>query len=244
MIDAAFHHDLHQLDVAGVNLGFLLEGDVFGLLVCAFTKPDANAFGEQFFDVGLGAPHIGLDYGAYAVLVSRNAVQLVNEVERPLRVGRTFHVDANEILWRHAGGFGDQAADDLVSHALVHIQAHVGQFQADVGIQLVGGNFVEQVMVELSAGAGFVGVGDILAEIVDGDAGADLIYDGGYTNRVRDLGAGDEAGGIALAETGAFSYAAQPAALGEGDEDSSQHGGPGTVRLVMTGSIFGGSGLP
>src|SRR5208282_325481 len=121
-----------------------------------------------------GAPHVRLDHRSYAVLVPRNPVELTNEIEGALGVGRSFHIDTNKISGRHAGRLGDQPADDFVGHVLVHVQAHVGQLQADIRIQLVGGDFVEQMVIELGAGAGFVGVGDVLAEIVDGDAGADL----------------------------------------------------------------------
>ena len=56
------------------------------------------------------------------------------------------------------------------------------------------------------------------AEIVDGDADADLIHRGGDADRVRDLCASHEAGGGALAEAGAFGDTAQPSALRERDE--------------------------
>src|SRR5208283_5999492 len=202
--------------------------------VCAFAEPDADAFGEQFLDVGLGSAHIGLDHRPYAVFVARNAVELVDEVERALGVGRAFHINANKIPGRHAGRLGDQAADDFVGHVLVHIQAHVGQFEADVRVQFIGGNFVEQVVVELSAGAGFVSVGDVLAQIVDGDAGADLIHGGGGANCVLNLGAGDEAGGSALAKAGALGDGAHAPALGQCNEHCPQHGAPD----------FRGFGLP
>ena len=58
MINAAFHQDLHQFHVAGVNLGLFLEGDVFGLLVGAFAEPYADAFGEQLLDIGLSTAHV------------------------------------------------------------------------------------------------------------------------------------------------------------------------------------------
>ena len=110
----------------------------------------------------------------------------------------------------------------------------MGQLEADVRVQFIGGDFVEQVVVELGAGAGFVGVGDVLAQIVDGDAGANLIHGGGGANRVRNLGAGDEAGGSALAKAGAFGDAAQRPALRQCNEDCPQHGAPD----------FRGLGLP
>src|SRR5450759_2224647 len=213
MIDAAFHQDFHQLHVAGVNLGLLLEGDVFGLFVCAFAEPYADALGKQLLDVGLGTPHIRLDHRPHAVLLPRNPVELVNEVESTLRGWRSFHIDANKIPGRHAGRLGDQPADDFVGHVLVHVQAHVGQLQADIRVQTVGGDFVEQVVIKLGAGASFVSVGDVLAQIVDGDAGAKLIDGGGGANRVGNFFAGDEASGDVLAEARALGNCAQGATL-------------------------------
>ena len=64
----------------------------------------------------------------------------------------------------------------------------------------MGGDFVEQIVIEMGAGARFVSVGDVLAQIVDGDAGAKLIHRGGGTNCVRNFFAGYEAGGGALAD--------------------------------------------
>jgi hypothetical protein len=42
----------------------------------------------------------------------------------------------------------------------------VGELQADIRVEVSGGDFVEQVVIKLGAGAGFVGVADILAEII------------------------------------------------------------------------------
>src|ERR1700716_4323373 len=179
MIDAAFHQDLHQLYVAGVNLGLVLEGDVFGLFVGAFAEPYADALGEQLLDVGFGAPHIRLDHRPYASLIPWNPVEFVNKVGRALRIWRSFHIDANKILGRHAGRLRDQPADNFVGHCFVQVEAHVGQLQADICVQLVGGDFVEQVVIKLGAGTGLVGVGDVLSQIVDGDAGSELIDSGG-----------------------------------------------------------------
>src|ERR1035437_2503357 len=214
MIDAALHQGLHQLHVAGVNLGLLLEGDLFGLFVCAFAEPYADALRQQLLDVGFGAPHIRLDHRSHAVLVPRNPVELVNEVERTLRVGRSFHIDANKIPGRHVGRLGDQPADDVVGQVLVHVQAHVGEFHADIRVQLGGGDFVEQMVIKLRAGAGFLSVGDTLAQIVDGDAGPKFINGGGGANCVSNLFAGDEAGGNALAKAAVFGNGAQPPAFG------------------------------
>ena len=136
-------------------------------------------------------------------------MQFVDEVEGTLGVGGAFHIDAHEISGRHVGGFGDQAAHDFVGQLLVDVEAHVGELEADVGVELVGGDFVEQVVIEVGAGASLVGVGDVLSEVVDGDAGSELIHRGGGANGVGDLRAGDEAGAGALAKAGALGDGAQ-----------------------------------
>ena len=143
-----------------------------------------------------------------------DAMEFVDEVERALGVGGAFHVDANEVLGRHAGGFGDESANDVVGHLFVDVEAHVGEFEADVGVQFVDGDLIEEVVVELGAGAGFVGVGDIFAEVIDGDAGSELIDGGGGADGIGDLVAGYEAGGGALAEARALGDSAEGSALG------------------------------
>ncbi len=95
----------------------------------------------------------------------------------------------------------------------------MGELQADIRVEVSGGDFVEQVVIKLGAGAGFVGVADILAEIIDGDADADLIHRSGGANGVGNLGAGDEAGGRALAKAGVFGDGAQRPALRQCNED-------------------------
>ena len=89
----------------------------------------------------------------------------------------------------------------LEGQLLAHVETHVRQLEADVGVELAFVDFVEHGWLELGAGAGFVGVGDVLAQIVDADAGAHLLIARG-ANYVRNLGSGDEACGSALAKAG------------------------------------------
>ncbi len=48
----------------------------------------------------------------------------------------------------------------------------MGELQTDIRVQLAGSDFFEQIVIELGAGAGFGSVGDVLAQVIDGDAGA------------------------------------------------------------------------
>ena len=68
--------------------------------------------------------------------VTGQAVQLAHEVERALRVRRTFHVHAHEIIDAHrvVHQFGDQPEGQLFAH----VKSHVRELQADIGVQLAG----------------------------------------------------------------------------------------------------------
>src|ERR1019366_1885473 len=61
------------------------------------------------------------------------------------------------------------------------------------------------------------------------------IHGGGDANRVRHLGAGDEAGGSALAKAGAFGERAQGAAFRQRDEYGPQHAAPCSARSDFRG---------
>ena len=102
----------------------------------------------------------------------------------------------------------------------------MGEFQADIGIELAPGDFVEQLMVKLGAGPRLVGVGDIFPEIIDGNAGARLIDRLRRAQRVFHLRAGNEAAGDPLTNGGALGHRAQGAALRERNEERPQHGIP------------------
>ena len=69
----------------------------------------------------------------------------------------------------HARCFLHQAGHQVARQLLVDIQAHVSEFEADVRIQAVGRHLVQQLVIELCAGAGFLNVGDIFTKVVDAD---------------------------------------------------------------------------
>src|SRR5262249_16369774 len=100
------------------------------------------------------------------------------------------------------------------------------QLETDVGVDLVGSDFIQQLAVQLGAGASLVGVGDIFAQVVDRDRGSELIDRGCGTNRVPNLRSGDKTAGTPLADTGAFGDRAQTAALGKSNKERPQHGAP------------------
>ena len=92
---------------------------------------------------------------------------MVHEVERALGIGRALHVYPDEIARIHRGCLRHQAGHQIAGESLVHVETHVGQFQADIRVKLAARNFVQHLMIELGAGTGFVSVGDILAEVID-----------------------------------------------------------------------------
>ena len=100
----------------------------------------------------------------------------------------------------HRRRFGHQAADDFTGQFLIHVQAHVSQLQADVGVELIGCNGVENLMIKLGAVAGLVGIGDIFAQVVDADAHAGAVDGLRGADGIGDLGASNEAAGDAAAE--------------------------------------------
>jgi len=89
----------------------------------------------------------------------------------------------------------------------------VGELQTDVGVQLLFGDIIQQLVIELCAGAGFIGVRDIFTKIVDGDAQPGFIHSACRPKRVFDLSAGNKTAGGFLADGGTLSDGAQPMAL-------------------------------
>ena len=89
----------------------------------------------------------------------------------------------------------------------------MGELQADVGVEPAARDFVQHLMVELGAVAGFIGVGDVLAEVIDGNAQTCPVDGLRDPQGIFDLGAGYKTAGQAPPHGGAFSHPAQPAAL-------------------------------
>jgi len=61
----------------------------------------------------------------------------------------------------NSGGFidaslGDQTANDVSGQFLVDVQAHVSEFQADIGVEMIGAMASRILMIELRAVLGFI----------------------------------------------------------------------------------------
>ena len=94
-------------------------------------------------------------------------------------------------------------------------------------------------MVELSTGPCFIGVGDILTEIVDGDTRSELIDRRRSADCVRDLSASDKPRRSSLADTGLLGDVPKPAAFRERDEQRPQHKAPDSFGIGLPAACIG-----
>ena len=222
VVDAAGEQGAGEFDVVGVDVGLAREGDGGGLFVGAFAEADADAFGHEAVDVGLGAVEIGLDDDADVAAEARGGVDAVDDVEGDVGEGGVFHVDAEEA----AGGLGvlGELEGDIFGQRGVEGEAHLGELDADVGVELAGLDEVEELVIDVGGGAGLGLGGDALAEGVKGDGHALAIDGGGDAESVFDFKAGDEAGAELVAEAGALTEAAQGTVAGESDKGGAKYG--------------------
>ena len=86
-----------------------------------------------------------------------------------------------------------QLGDQRKGQLFAHVEPHMRQLEADVGIQLARRNFVQHVVIELGTVLSLVGVGDVLAQVIDADARAPLVHLLGGTHGVGQLRSGNEA---------------------------------------------------
>jgi len=98
------------------------------------------------------------------------------------------------------------------------------EFQADVGVEILGSNIVQQLVIEGGTGARFFRISDVLAQIIDGDCQSRLVQLVSNAECVFHLRAGHEAAGEFASERRALGESPQSPALREGDEKRSQHG--------------------
>ncbi len=141
-----------------------------------------------------------MDHRAHAALIPWLAVQIVNKIEGTLGIGRAFHIHAHEVSWLHGNGFGNQPTNDIPRHFFVYIEAHVGELDTDVGVEVPGADFVENLFVELGAVAGFFGVGDVFAEVIEGNVHAEFVDGLRGGDGVLNRRAGNESAGELLTD--------------------------------------------
>jgi hypothetical protein len=211
---------LHQLDVVGVDSGLFGEGVFGAFFVGAFAEADADALVEKALGVGFGAVEVGLEDGAYAALQVRESVDAFGELEGGFGERSAFHVDADEGV--SVGGVLDHLGDDLLGERGREVHAHLGELDADVGVEVVGFDGVEELVVDGGGGAGGGLSGDALAEGVERDGDAFAVELLGGEEGLSDGHAGDEAVRELAADGGALGEGAKATILGQGDEERTQ----------------------
>src|SRR5215469_14380483 len=106
----------------------------------------------------------------------------------------------------------------------------MSELQTDVGIEVIRGNCIENLVIELGAMACFVRIGDVFAQIVDANAHASMIHRLGDPDRIGDLCSGYKTAGNTLAQGRTLRKIAQTAVLRKLDEEGPQHGVPATSK--------------
>src|SRR3954453_22408282 len=168
-VAGAVHQDLHRPDVRLVDLTLLLERDRLRLLVRTLAEADAGTGVRQVAAVGLGPPEVRLQdrSGLGEVLA-----QLAQDTQRGVGRGVVLHVEGH----RRTGVAGGEADGpgvlqrDLLAVAGQRL-ADRGQFDRDLGVlgEAGGGELLQQVEVRVGGGLRGGQVGDVLAEVVEGD---------------------------------------------------------------------------
>lgn len=120
-------------------------------------------------------------------------------------------------------GERDQLAGVLIAERFVDVEAELGQFDRDGGIDFAVVDELDGAEAMVTAEVGLFNGGDAFAEVVEGGEDAfaiDVLTHGeGFIERV----AGDEAAGERLGEGGVFHPAAEGFLLAEEDEKRAQH---------------------
>ncbi len=146
---------------------------------------------------------------------------LAHKVQRLLRVGRALHVHADEAV--DANGVVEQFADVVARQFLIHVQSHVGQLDADVGVELAALNLVEELVIEPLALKRLLAVGDVFAEVIHRHVDADAVHGLGGLDQVIDRHAGHKALADLLAEGGFFCDGPDAFTFREGNKKGAKH---------------------
>jgi hypothetical protein len=222
VIDGALQEHVGELGVVGVDVGFFGEGDFGGFLVGAFAETDADAFGDELLDVGLGAVEIGLDDDADGAAQFGSGVDAAHDVERDLGDGRVFHVDAEEV----AGGLGvlGEAGGDGFGEGGIEGETHLGKLDADVGVELARGDLIEKPVVDVGCFVSFFGGRNAFAEGIEGDVHALLVDLRADAEGVVNFEAGDEAGAELATDGGVLGKFADGTVVGKCDKGGTKNG--------------------
>src|ERR1700737_1314057 len=102
----------------------------------------------------------------------------------------------------------------------------MGKLEADVGIELLGRNRVENLVVERGAGSSFIEVVDVFAKIVDRDAHPGAVQRLCDGNGIGYIGASHEAVRDPPSNRRSLSEGTKRVILGQANKKRSQHAAP------------------
>ena len=104
------------------------------------------------------------------------------------------------------------------------------QLEADVGVQMIGRNGIKNLLIQLRAVAGLVGIGNVLTKVVDAHAHARAIDSLRDPHGVGDFRSGNETPGYASPQRRLLGKAAQRTIFRKMDEEGPQHEVPATSK--------------
>ena len=132
-----------------------------------------------------------------------------------------FHIDADEGF--RVGGVLDHVAEDLFGERGREVHAHLGELDADVGVQLARLDGIEQLVVDGRGGVGLFGYGDAFAERVERDGDALAVHLLGGGQGLLDRHAGNKAAGELATYSGTLRKRTKLPILRHGNEERTQH---------------------
>jgi hypothetical protein len=170
-------------------------------------------------DIVFGAVEVRLEDTADAAVF---VLKVFDEVEGAVDVLVRLHVDFDAAV----DGFGelDEGIDVLTAEFFTEVKAELGEFDGDGGGEGGGLDGVEGVEEEIAGGGGFIGGGDVLAEVIEGGEEAVGVEAPGDGEDILEGAARDEAGGEAVGVLRGFEPAPEGLLLGEEEEGLSEHG--------------------
>ena len=136
--------------------------------------------------------------------------------------GRVFHVDAEEV----AGGVRmlREARSDGFGEGGIECEAHLGELDADVGVEFARSDLIEKLVVDVGGLVSLFCSGDAFAERVERDMHALLVDLGADAKGVFDFKAGDETRAQLAADGGVLGKFAESAIVGERNKRGTEYG--------------------
>jgi hypothetical protein len=151
---------VRQPGVARVDVALVGERELRRLAIGALAQADGRADLDQPLDVLRRAAKVGLDDAGQ---VGMRRVKSPVELERPVRVGRGFHVDPHE----RPGGEASRChpLEVRAAHRLAEIQSEVRELERRNRSKAPARDLVEHPEVRVGRVGGIVGGRDVFAEV-------------------------------------------------------------------------------